>query len=141
MTIYTSDLHLWRIDNWSVLPNCPSGCSFSIWVSPKFLEVAMEIKYEEKAFQDRAREIIKGAGFKYVDNINFLKFGESGLMSFNVPGDNCKLDIERGKWFSSNNVDTVLQQSTLMAIWLMWANFVEGEIWQRRLKEKTAVAV
>jgi len=144
MSVYNPELHLWTIDNWSAYGAVPSGSSFSIWVSPKFLEVAKKIQYDEKIAQVRAREIVKTAGFKHVsDTESFLRFGEFGLMSFCVPGNACDLSLEyderrvmeRGASFRPHNVDHPIQQSALMAIWLMWANYVEGEIYKRKKEE------
>lgn len=143
MVVANPELHLWRIDGWSSRAAISQGSSFSIWVSPKFLQAAKEIEYDEEKVQARARAIIKEAGFKQVeDHQRFLRFGEFGLMHFDVPGNACGLDFDyseqdvmkRGVRFAPHNVDNTLQQSALMTIWLMWADSVEGEIWQNKKK-------
>ena len=143
MVIANPELHLLRIDGWSSRAAVSQGGSFSIWVSPKFLEIAKTTKYNEEKTQARARAIIKEAGFKHIEDYQrFLRFGEFGLMHFDVPGNACGLDFDysedhamkEGARFAPHNVDNALQQSALMAIWMMWADFIEGEIWQIKRK-------
>ena len=46
--------------------------------------------------------------------------------------------LKYGGSFEPHNVDNARQQSALMAIWMMWAKAVEGEIFQgKREKEKS----
>lgn len=145
--VMNPELHLWTIPYWS--SGIGMGCkAFSVWASPQFLSVAKEIKYDEGRVQKMAKAIITDAGWDsslYVHQ-RFLKFGEYGLMHFNVPGNACGLDfnysgnykvLERGANYLPHNVDHSNQQSTLLAIWLMWANFVECEVYN--LKEKKEV--
>jgi len=103
MVIANPELHLWRIDGWSSRAAVSQGGSFSIWVSPKFLEIAKTTKYNEEKTQARARAIIKEAGFKHIEDYQrFLRFGEFGLMHFDVPGNACGLDFDYSEDFDGN---------------------------------------
>jgi len=142
MAVFNPEMNLWTIEGWTCSQEMHGG-SFTIWASPKFLEVAREIEYDEEKIQERARLIIKKAGFEIYEYMKFLRFGEWGLMHFDVPGNACGLDFDyhggdalrNGASFLPHNVDNARQQSALMAIWLMWAHFVEGEIWKKRRSE------
>ncbi len=143
MTVLNPELHLWTIEDWSCFHGDYGG-SFKIWVSPKFLETASEAKHDEETSQKTVRSIIKRAGYKVSESERFLQFGKFGLMHFSIPGMASGMDIsynesdvlKKGAEFVAHNVDSLLQQSLLMAIWMMWANFIESQIWRKKEKKE-----
>lgn len=141
MAIFNPELHLWTIENWLCKPG-QGGGSFTIWVSSAFLQAAKEVEVDQAKAQERAQWFIREAGWKVADyQRDFLRFGEWGVVTFIVPGNACSLVLEDGNpeqvlriggRFLPHNVDGSLQQSTLMKLWLMWANDVEIHIRQKR---------
>ena len=130
---------LWNIKGLMCDEEAEDGFSFTIWVSPRFLKIAEKVELDDeikKRFQDVAREIIRKAGYKDIcDSENFLKFGEFGLVSFNLPSsavgmymewDNYSDIFKRGAEFVSHNVSSSLYQSALLKIWLIWAKYIES---------------
>ena len=144
MAVFNPESHLWTIENWLCKPGQRGG-SFTIWASPRFLQEAQKIKTDQVKAQQRAQLLIREAGWELQDyERDFLRFGEWGVVTFIVPGNACSLSLEhndpesilrRGGTFLPHNVDTPLQQSTLMTLWLMWVNHVEGQMWQKRREE------
>ena len=134
-------IYFWKIDGWMCRQGDQGG-SFSLWISPDFISTARSITVTlemEIRLRQRALSILKDVGFDDVRIGNsgdkWVTFGEFGLMHLSVPGDACGLDwdygnhdVERnGARLTPHNVDTLTQQSALMGIWLMWAEFVESE--------------
>ncbi len=132
------DRYFWMVAGWSNRSATVNGTSFSIWVSPEFVKVAKSIEMtpDIKAnFQRNAQSIIQDAGWEVraMGPEQWAQFGEYGLMHFAVPGSATGLDWdmqndrpeEDGAMFVPHNVDSFMQQSALMGIWLHWTQFVD----------------
>ncbi len=130
---------LWKITAW-LSRNEPHGHEFSIWVSPLFLKTAKHLSYDEERLQASVRALAEKAGMKVSQGCRYLSFGTWGLQAIDLlDGGRCfHLEMSSeggfmytgGKW-ATHNIDHAGDQSLLMAIWLLWAQFVEAEIGAR----------
>ena len=133
------NVHFWTIKHWMNRPE-QSCNAFTVWASPAFVVAAKKamVDVDEAKAQEHARAIVMAAEGKE-DSIGtvtgYLRFRpEVGLAHIDVPGNACGLDLDfkseesyqrSGFQLLPHNIDTAFQQSTLFAIWLWWAQFVE----------------
>ena len=134
MSLYNPEVHLWTITSWSAQDRA-RGYGFTLWVSPRFLAAAQEDHPSYDNLQQPARELVRNAGFRISDDDNPFSFVGLGLDAIVLPGEDCCLTRTPvsggGAMFSSHNIDTPEQQVVLMALWLLWAQFVERDLWTR----------
>ena len=135
MSQIEANLNLWAVTNW-LSRNEPHGHEFSIRVSPLFLRTAMNADYDQKKLQAAARDILRGVRGKVGDCHDCLQFGKWGVEAIDLymNGTCFYLDqksddmlLSFGGTWSSHNVDHAHEQSLLMALWFMWASYIEAE--------------
>ena len=136
-------LHYWTVNGWMSRPGMGQS-GLSIWASPQFIEDSLEYlaSADLDRLKGRAYELVKQAGWEHVIPTEVFMFfnDEVGLAGIQVPGNACDLGLDHsshhdyardGYRLEPHNVDGPLQQSTLMAIWMMWANAVEAHVYFR----------
>jgi hypothetical protein len=131
-----ANLNLWAITSW-LSRDEPHGHEFSIRVSPLFLRTAMNADYDEKKLQAAARDILRGVGEKVADYHECLQFGKWGVEAIDLFTNGKVFHLEQrsddellcsgGTW-SSHNINHAHEQSLLMALWFMWASYIEAEV-------------
>ena len=128
--------HYWKIKYWMSRPGWGNS-GFVLSLSPEFVQDSKELAktVNHELLQGRAAEIVSGAGWDIMLHETFIFFNEEFGVSFiTVPGNACDIgvDFSGGRKqdgsveMTPHNVDGPLQQSTLMALWMLWANAVEG---------------
>ena len=133
MGLYNPEVHLWTITSWSAQA-WGSGYGFTLWASPRFLAAAQEVHPYYDNLQQPERALVRNAGLRISDDDNPLSFVGLGLDAIVVPGVWYLTSTSLsggGAIFRSHNVDTPVQQLMLMALWLLWAQFVERDLWTR----------
>lgn len=132
-----SDKYLWTVTGWTVNRNQFGGIGFGLWVSDEFLQIARNSPYCSPENQPRmaemAGEIAVNAGFQNYGLHGLLYFSDEwGLIQINSPrGGGCWIALDQneargggGAEWHDHNVDTVADQSLLMAIWMFYVNMV-----------------
>lgn len=125
---------LWKVNAWLTGVGHES-CSFSVFVSRRFLEAARKVEYDAEMMQEQARCLARGAGLRISTGQKLLHLGKYGLEQIDWPaGDGCWLHLEQtsirpeGAAYSTHNSDNPLQQSFLMSVWLWWTQIVEMHV-------------
>jgi len=139
--------HYWTVKGWMTQDGMGRN-AFSIWASPEFINdaLAMLNEYGVERLKESANHIIQNAASNYgdqslawghhLDHAFVLAFNdEVGLCGIDVPGNACCIGLEYphhddhavdGYTLSPHNIDSPMQQSALMAIWVMYAHAVEA---------------
>jgi len=87
MYVFKQELCLWKIESWYCEADTARAHNFLILASPHFLITAKGMEYKEERLQEIASGILKEAGFKIQDYEKFLRFGDFGIIHFEVPGN------------------------------------------------------
>jgi hypothetical protein len=147
--IHAESQYLWTVDSWASQPGM-GLCAFSLRLSPAFLKAAKLTQYDPERLQIQARHLVDLSGLGVpMAHETFFHFGEYGVHNIAVPGNATGLDWhlpygdiggaveEEGVELAPHNIDSPLQQSVLMALWMIWAPAVEAQAWERE-REVTA---
>ncbi len=150
MSITSRSLGLWAVTGWLTDPERNAGGSFTLWASPEFLKVAQAVPFDRARFQHSVDYIISTAQGRPSDILagHPARWLDGLLVGWSVPGSCACMGIDNGlpaDWrtegaeYSPHNVDGTLQQSTLMSIWMLYAQAVEAHIsrWIRQ-RQKSA---
>ncbi len=134
------DLHFWTIKYWINEPGL-NHHGFDIWVSPKFVCLSTFLckTLSIDKLEEEAKALVITAGYDVtLSGMRYTNFDRNiGLVNISVPGNACGLDLDidnsmnyrdEGYNLIPHNVDTPLQQTTLLGIWLLWAKYVEATI-------------
>ena len=127
---------MWTVEVW----NCHFGdrdisqsYDFKLRVSAEFVEKVRRAEFSQQLAQQTMRQVAKRAGHEVSESFELILFGPYGVHQLSHPGGGgCWLQIDGipnhsdgSLTLSTHNCQTPSQQSLLMAMWTLWAQYIE----------------
>jgi|GEM_PF-4562502 len=128
-------LHFWTVMSWMTGAGLDSK-GISIYVSPKFLQVAKLVEFERQLVQKYVRILARESGYRVGNHEQLVQFGQYGIHQIKCPNGDAtwlQLDMDslsevQGAEVYSKNLDHFSQQSFLFRVWVWWAGIVAAEL-------------
>ncbi len=114
------------------------GYGFHVYLTPEFCDFARQQEVDKERYERRGLEFLKASYFKedisglWPEGRRICNWDGGLLTNISAPGNGCGLDLllddPHGPALYPNNIDSLYQQSALLAIVSNWLNDMELKI-------------